>query len=79
MIRIGPAELLVVLGIAVLLLGPKRLPEIGRAAGSCLTEFLRAVRGLGAGGVSRSKPAAEDGERADEPADEGHRDDGPRG
>ena len=34
-----PAHLLIVLIVALLLLGPKRLPEAGRALGNGLKEF----------------------------------------
>jgi sec-independent protein translocase protein TatA len=34
-----PTHLIVVLGVALLVLGPKRLPEAGRALGQGLKEF----------------------------------------
>jgi sec-independent protein translocase protein TatA len=40
---IGPMELVVVLTIALLVFGPKRLPDMGRAAGQGLREFKGAV------------------------------------
>jgi sec-independent protein translocase protein TatA len=36
---IGPAELLIVLVLALIILGPKRLPEVGRSLGGGLREF----------------------------------------
>jgi sec-independent protein translocase protein TatA len=36
---IGPLELLVVLGIILLIFGPKRLPAAGRALGQGIREF----------------------------------------
>lgn len=37
--NIGPLELVVVLAIALIVLGPKKLPEAARAAGRGLREF----------------------------------------
>jgi sec-independent protein translocase protein TatA len=36
---IGPMELIIVLVIALLVLGPKRLPDAGRSLGTGLREF----------------------------------------
>lgn len=36
---IGPLELLIVLGIILLIFGPKRLPQLGRQLGSGMREF----------------------------------------
>ncbi len=43
---IGPGSLLLILIVALLVFGPKRLPEIGRAAGKSLKEFKEATKGL---------------------------------
>jgi sec-independent protein translocase protein TatA len=40
-----PTHLLLILGVALLVLGPKRLPEVGRAVGRTLHEFKGAVSG----------------------------------
>ena len=45
MANIGPMEILLVVGLALLLFGPKRLPDIGRALGSGLREFKDSVNG----------------------------------
>jgi sec-independent protein translocase protein TatA len=45
MADIGPMEIVLLLGLAVLLFGPKRLPEIGRSLGSGLREFRNSVTG----------------------------------
>ena len=42
---IGPAELRIVLVLALIILGPKRLPEVGRSIGSCMREFKESVSG----------------------------------
>jgi sec-independent protein translocase protein TatA len=40
---IGPLELVIVLIIALVVLGPKRLPEAGRSLGKGMREFRGAV------------------------------------
>lgn len=42
---IGPMELIVVLVIALIVLGPKRLPDAGRSLGRGLREFKGAIGG----------------------------------
>ena len=37
--NIGPMELIIVLVIALIVLGPKRLPEVGRSVGRGMREF----------------------------------------
>jgi sec-independent protein translocase protein TatA len=44
---IGPMELIVVLVIALLVLGPKRLPSAGRALGDGLRGFKESINGEG--------------------------------
>jgi sec-independent protein translocase protein TatA len=44
-VNIGPLELLVVAVIALVILGPKRLPEAARAAGRGMRELKEAVAG----------------------------------
>jgi sec-independent protein translocase protein TatA len=43
--NVGPMELVIVLVIALVILGPKRLPEAGKAAGRGLREFKGAISG----------------------------------
>lgn len=42
---IGPMELIIVLVIALLVLGPKRLPEVGRSVGRGMREFKESISG----------------------------------
>ncbi|MEA2177761.1 MAG: sec-independent protein translocase protein TatA [Solirubrobacteraceae bacterium] len=37
--NVGPMELVIVLAIALIVLGPKKLPEFGRSIGSGMKEF----------------------------------------
>ena len=43
--NIGPMEIILLLGLALLLFGAKRLPEIGRSLGSGMREFKDSVTG----------------------------------
>lgn len=47
---IGPLELLVVLGIILLIFGPKRLPAAGRALGQGIREFKDSIASRKRGG-----------------------------
>jgi sec-independent protein translocase protein TatA len=42
---IGPLELVVVLVIALIVLGPKKLPEVGRSIGKGMREFKESLNG----------------------------------
>ena len=43
--NIGVPELLIVLVIALIVLGPKKLPEVGRSLGKGMREFKHSVSG----------------------------------
>jgi sec-independent protein translocase protein TatA len=43
---IGPMEVILVLAIALIVLGPKKLPEAGRAVGKGLREFKESLSGF---------------------------------
>ena len=42
----APGLIIIVLG-ALLIFGPKRLPELGESNGKMLSEFTKAVKGIG--------------------------------
>ena len=42
---VGPAELMVILGIAVLIFGGRKLPELGKGIGEGIKNFKQALRG----------------------------------
>ena len=46
MFNLGPMELAVILVLALLVFGPKKLPEIGKGVGQAMREFKRASRDL---------------------------------
>jgi TatA/E family protein of Tat protein translocase len=46
MFGIGPTELIVILAVALVVLGPKRLPELARSLGKGLAEFKRATNDI---------------------------------
>ena len=43
--RLGLGELLVILGILLLFVGGKRLPQLGRSLGEAIREFQRSLKG----------------------------------
>jgi sec-independent protein translocase protein TatA len=59
--NIGPFELLLVLILALLILGPGKLPEVGSAIGKTLREFRRATsevdEAVKAADISQPSPA----------------------
>ena len=46
MLNIGMPELLVILTVGLIVLGPKRLPEVARVLGKAMAEFRKATAGL---------------------------------
>jgi sec-independent protein translocase protein TatA len=57
--NIGPMEIIIVLVIALVVFGPKRLPELGKSVGKGIREFR--------GSVSGDHPDAEEAPLAVEP------------
>jgi sec-independent protein translocase protein TatA len=43
--NVGPMELIVILAIALLVLGPKKLPEVGKSLGKGMREFKDSLSG----------------------------------
>ena len=77
---IGPLELLIVLGIVLLIFGPKRLPGLGRQLGAGMREFKDSITSKAddddeSGTDSRSQASAAlgrpDEETATQPASDG--------
>jgi sec-independent protein translocase protein TatA len=60
--NLGMGEIIVLLALALLLFGAKRLPEIGRSAGSAIREFKK--------GFESGEPEEKDKENREEKSDE---------
>lgn len=45
MFGLGATELIVILGVALLVFGPRRLPEIGGALGKSIRDFRSSLKG----------------------------------
>jgi sec-independent protein translocase protein TatA len=43
---VGPMELVIVLVLALVVLGPKRLPEAGKSLGKGMREFKNSIAGM---------------------------------
>mgnify|MGYP006301904277 CR=1 FL=1 len=74
--QVGPLEIIVVLGIVLLIFGPKRLPQAGRALGKSMREFKDSVTGThkddeaiesGAQQPEAAEPAAAESEKSGSP------------
>jgi sec-independent protein translocase protein TatA len=58
----APTHILFLAAVALIVLGPKRLPELARAAGKSIREFREAMNG----GVVEEEPrSGSDGDRAE--------------
>ncbi|MFC5846919.1 twin-arginine translocase TatA/TatE family subunit [Deinococcus petrolearius] len=57
--NLGPGEILVILLVALLVFGPRKLPDLGKSLGGALREFRRSTQGLKEDfdGVLRESPA----------------------
>ena len=64
-VNVGPMELIIVLVIALIVLGPKRLPEAGKAVGKGLREFKDSLSGVSQDDAEDDGEPAALGKRAD--------------
>ena len=55
--NLGPGELLLILAIALVVLGPKKLPEAGRSLGRGLREFKNSVSNMSVNDEDEEKPS----------------------
>lgn len=56
--NIGIPGLIIILVLALMIFGPKKLPEIGRAVGNTLKEFKKATKELAADEIEEVKNEA---------------------
>ena len=56
---VGPLELLIVLGIVLLIFGPKRLPGLGKSLGTGMREFKDSITGKDDDPDSDEAPASQ--------------------
>ncbi|MGD6805060.1 twin-arginine translocase TatA/TatE family subunit [Rossellomorea vietnamensis] len=54
---LGPGSLILIAIVALLIFGPKKLPELGKAMGNTLREFKNATKGLADDDDSKDKDA----------------------
>ncbi|MDX6707407.1 MAG: sec-independent protein translocase protein TatA [Solirubrobacteraceae bacterium] len=54
--NIGPMELILVLAIALIVLGPKKLPEVGKSLGKGMREFKQSISGMGSNDDEPDEP-----------------------
>jgi sec-independent protein translocase protein TatA len=55
--NIGPLELIIILAIALLIVGPRRLPEMGNAVGRTIREFRKASSDISDATSVKAEPA----------------------
>ena len=55
--NLGPGELLLVLAIALVVLGPKKLPDVGRSLGKGMREFKESLSNMTGDKTTTRRPA----------------------
>jgi sec-independent protein translocase protein TatA len=65
---IGPLELIIVLVIALVVFGPKRLPDLGRSLGSGMREFKDSITASSKRDDDDDDPSTLSAGRPDDPA-----------
>ena len=60
--NLGMGEIALLIVLALVLFGPKRLPEMGRAAGNAIREFKSALNGVDSKGTEAGKISAREDE-----------------
>ena len=70
--NIGPLEIAIVLIIALIVFGPKRLPELGKSLGRGINEFREGVSSIGSKDDEDDEDDAEPAELTPPPTDEQH-------
>ena len=79
MFNVGPTELMIVLVLALIVFGPKKLPEMGKSIGKGLSEFRKAQadikreirEGMSETPSSSTAPATPEGPATSTPASDG--------
>ena len=67
--NIGPIELVIILVIALLILGPGKLPEVGASFGKTIREFRKAASDITDSTTINAKPVTEPSSGASRPVD----------
>jgi len=58
--NLGPLEIAAILIVALLIFGPRRLPEIGKAIGSAISEFRASISGMSSKSEEQERKKLED-------------------